>query len=224
MLLTRNPQGKLMSALAMIITLLLISACSESTVPTIEAIDKFITEQTVDKTRKNWKQNLKKPPQLTFSEEHKYFWDLQTNKGEISIQLMPNIAPMHVSSTIYLTRLGFYDNTVFHRVIPNFMLQGGDPLGSGSGGPGYKYAGEFDKKVRHDKAGILSMANAGPNTDGSQFFITFKATPHLNDKHTVFGEVVAGIETLKKLEKFGSSPYGKTSEELKLIKAVIRIE
>jgi cyclophilin family peptidyl-prolyl cis-trans isomerase len=108
---------------------------------------------------------------------------------------------MHVSSTIYLSRLGFYDGITFHRVIPGFMAQGGDPLGNGRGGPGYKYAGEFDKRVKHDRPGLLSMANAGPGTDGSQFFLTFVPTPHLNGKHTIFGEVVEGMETVKEIER-----------------------
>ena len=131
---------------------------------------------------------------------------------------------MHVTSTIYLTKLGFYDDLVFHRVIPGFMAQGGDPLGNGTGNPGYKYAGEFDGKTSHNKAGILSMANSGPNTDGSQFFITFKATPFLDNRHTVFGEVVTGLEdTLPKIEGLGQR-NGKTKVLIKIIKATIRVE
>ena len=122
----------------------------------------------------------------------------------MEIKLFPKVAPMHVTSTIYLTRMGFYDGVVFHRVIQGFMAQGGDPTGTGSGGPGYKYDGEFAPDgPKHDKAGMLSMAHAGPGTDGSQFFITFGPTPHLNNVHTVFGEVVKGMDTLKKLEAVG---------------------
>jgi cyclophilin family peptidyl-prolyl cis-trans isomerase len=143
--------------------------------------------------------------------------------GAIKVKLMPKVAPMHVSSTIYLTRLGFYDGTIFHRVIPQFMAQGGDPLGRGTGSPGYKYAGEFDSKVKHDKPGLLSMANAGPNTDGSQFFLTFVPTPHLNGKHTIFGEVVEGKATLKELEKHGSRS-GKTDKKLLIEQATISVE
>jgi cyclophilin family peptidyl-prolyl cis-trans isomerase len=130
---------------------------------------------------------------------------------------------MHVSSTIYLTRLGFYDDTIFHRVIPRFMAQGGDPTGTGRGGPGYKYEGEFDASVKHNRPGLLSMANAGPDTDGSQFFITFVATPHLNGKHTIFGRVVEGMDTVKELEKLGSR-NGTPREELQLEKATIAVE
>jgi len=146
-----------------------------------------------------------------------------TNKGKMKIKLMPDVAPMHVSSTIYLTRLGFYDDTIFHRVIPGFMAQGGDPTGTGRGGPGYKYDGEFDASVKHNKPGILSMANAGPGTDGSQFFLTFVKTPHLNGKHTIFGQVVEGMGTLKELEKFGSRS-GKPKEELLLESATISVD
>jgi cyclophilin family peptidyl-prolyl cis-trans isomerase len=147
---------------------------------------------------------------------------LETNKGTMKIALKPDVAPMHVSSTIYLTRLGFYDGLAFHRVINGFMAQGGDPLGNGTGGPGYNYDGEFSTDVKHDKPGILSMANAGPGTDGSQFFITFVPTPHLNGRHSIFGEVTDGMDVLKKLEAAGS-PSGKTSEPLSISKATIEV-
>jgi len=161
---------------------------------------------------------------VTFDPKHTYYWVLDTNKGPMEIKLFQKVAPMHVTSTIYLTRMGFYDGVVFHRVIQGFMAQGGDPTGTGSGGPGYKYDGEFAPDgPKHDKAGILSMAHAGPGTDGSQFFLTFGPTPHLNNVHTVFGEVVKGMDTLKKLEASGSQS-GKTSEKLEIVKATIRVE
>jgi cyclophilin family peptidyl-prolyl cis-trans isomerase len=136
---------------------------------------------------------------------------------------MPDVAPMHVSSTIYLARLGFYDGVIFHRVITGFMAQGGDPLGKGTGGPGYDYAGEYSKRARHDRPGLLSMANAGPGTDGSQFFLTFVPTPHLDDKHTIFGEVVEGMETVRQLEKSGSNS-GRTSDKLLMHTTTISVE
>ncbi|MFT5312435.1 MAG: peptidyl-prolyl cis-trans isomerase B (cyclophilin B) [Paraglaciecola sp.] len=191
--------------------------------PAIEAIDDFIAEQKVDKTKPDWKSNLVKPPQQPFDAKAKYYWDLQTNKGNVTVELFTQSAPMHATSTIYLTRLGFYDDLIFHRVIPGFMAQGGDPLGLGRGGPGYLYGGEFDGEPKHDKAGVLSMANRGPNTDGSQFFLTFAPSPHLDGRHTVFGEVRSGMETIKLLENLGSRS-GKTSEKLSIIKATIRVD
>lgn len=130
---------------------------------------------------------------------------------------------MHVTSFMYLARLGFYDGLSFHRVITGFMAQGGCPLGSGTGGPGYKYEGEFAPTLKHDRGGLLSMANAGPGTDGSQFFLTFVPTPWLDGKHTIFGEVVEGKETLQALEKAGSQS-GKTSEKLVMEKVTIEVK
>ena len=127
---------------------------------------------------------------------------------------------MHVTSTVYLTKLGFYDDVIFHRVINGFMAQGGDPLGIGRGGPGYQYAGEFSREVSHDRRGLLSMANRGPGTDGSQFFITFIPTPSLDGKHTIFGELISGKKTLAELEKRGSRS-GATSERLLILRASI---
>jgi len=194
-----------------------------STDPAIAEIDKFIAAQKIDKNNPKWKESLPKPPKATFPKDKHYTWVLETNKGTIKIALKPDVAPMHVSSTIYLTQLGFYDGLIFHRVIPGFMAQGGDPMGVGMGGPGYKYEGEFSESAKHDKPGILSMANAGPGTDGSQFFLTFVPTPHLNGRHSVFGEVTDGMYVVKKLEASGS-PSGKTSEELKIVKATIEVK
>ena len=189
----------------------------------LAAIDAFIEQAKIDQTDAGWKSSLPMPPQVEFDPEKTYFWHLDTNMGPIKIKLLPSVAPMHASSTIYLTRLGFYDDVVFHRVITGFMAQGGDPTGSGRGGPGYKYAGEFDPAVRHDRPGLLSMANAGPGTDGSQFFLTFVPTPHLNGKHTIFGEVVEGMDTVKALEERGSRG-GKTRERLVIEKATVDVE
>ena len=189
----------------------------------IAAIDAFIAEKNIDKSASGWKTKLPEPPKVAFDSAKTYYWNLDTTVGAIKIKLMPDVAPMHVSSTIYLTRLGFYDGVSFHRVITGFMAQGGDPLGRGTGGPGYKYDGEFDSKVRHDKPGILSMANAGPGTDGSQFFLTFVKTPHLDGRHTIFGEVVEGMGTVKELEKRGSGS-GRPSEPLKIETAKITVE
>ncbi len=169
-----------------------------------------------------WKLKLTKPEMMTFDATKDYFWILDTNKGEIRIKLMPQVAPMHVSSTIFLTRKGFYDGTTFHRVVKDFVAQGGCPLGTGKGGPGYTYAGEINPNVKHDRPYLVSMANAGPNTDGSQFFITFKPVAWLDGKHTIFGEVVAGQDTVKKLDAAGGPPPdGIPTEKLIINKARI---
>jgi cyclophilin family peptidyl-prolyl cis-trans isomerase len=202
------------------------SAAEEKTMatdPAIAAVDKQIADAKIDKNAERWKERLPKPTQVSFTKGKKYLWVLDTNKGPIEVLLFPDSAPMHVTSTIYLTDLGFYDGVVFHRVIPGFMAQGGDPTGSGRGGPGYRYDGEFGGAPKHNKPGMLSMANAGPGTDGSQFFLTFVETSYLDGKHTVFGEVVKGMDTVKKLEQAGS-PSGQTKEKLEIKKATIRVE
>ena len=122
---------------------------------------------------------------------------LHTNHGVIAIELHDEDAPKTVENFLKLARDGFYDGVIFHRVIPDFMIQGGDPTGTGSGGPGYKFADEIDKSLKHTKPGIFSMANAGPATNGSQFFIvTTGATPWLDGKHTVFGRVTDGMDVV----------------------------
>ena len=125
----------------------------------------------------------------------------KTQRGEFVVQLHVDKAPMTVENFVNLARAGFYDGTTFHRVIPGFMAQGGDPTGTGRGGPGYSFGDEFEPSLRHDGPGILSMANAGPNTNGSQFFITFGPTPHLDGRHSVFGRVVEGMEVVNSLRE-----------------------
>ena len=117
---------------------------------------------------------------------------IKTAKGDIRVGLFPAEAPLTVANFVNLAQRGYYDGLTFHRVIANFMIQGGDPTGTGSGGPGYNFKDEFSPSLRHTSAGILSMANAGPSTNGSQFFITHGPTPHLDDKHSIFGKVSAG--------------------------------
>jgi len=114
---------------------------------------------------------------------------IKTAKGDINVKLFPDQAPLTVLSFVNLSKRGFYDNLTFHRVIRGFMIQGGCPLGTGTGDPGYRFKDEFSPELRHNKPGVLSMANAGPNTNGSQFFITHVPTPHLDDRHSIFGEV-----------------------------------
>ena len=185
----------------------------------IDTLRDFIAQQKIDKSQPGWKTRLPRPPKASFDAAQTYYWSLDTNVGNVKIKLLPQLAPMHVSSTIYLTVLGFYDGLSFHRVIPEFMAQGGCPLGTGTGGPGYTYGGEFGK-AKHDKPGLLSMANAGPNTDGSQFFLTFVPTPWLDGKHTIFGEVVEGKDVLQLLEAAGSRS-GSTSEPLRIDRVTI---
>ena len=137
-----------------------------------------------------------KPPQLTLDSGKKYKAIMETDLGKMVIDLFSDKVPKTVNNFVFLAREGFYDGIIFHRVIADFMAQAGDPTGKGSGGPGYKFQDEFDPSLKHDKKGILSMANAGPNTNGSQFFITHRATPHLDGKHTVFGLVIEGLDVL----------------------------
>ncbi len=189
----------------------------------VAQIDAFIAKSAIDKSKPTWKTTLPKPEVATFDAKATYLMHVTTNKGPITIEFMPKAAPMHVTNFIYLARLGFFDGLIFHRVIPGFMAQGGDPLGTGTGGPGYQFGSEISPDAKHDVAGILSMANAGPGTDGSQFFLTFKETPWLDGKHTVFGFLVDGIETLEKLEAAGSQS-GKTSEKLTMDKVTIEVK
>ncbi len=132
------------------------------------------------------------PPALQIDPNKTYIAKFQTSKGEFDIMLFAKEAPVTVNNFVFLAREGFYDGVSFHRVISDFMIQGGDPTGTGRGGPGYSWDDEESAlRLRHDSAGILSMANAGRNTNGSQFFITHGPTPHLDGKHAVFGKVIA---------------------------------
>jgi cyclophilin family peptidyl-prolyl cis-trans isomerase/tetratricopeptide (TPR) repeat protein len=139
------------------------------------------------------------PPPLIIDLQKSYQATIVTEKGNIVVELFDNRVPATVNNFVFLAREGFYDNTTFHRVLPGFMAQAGDPTGTGSGGPGYAFADEFDPTLRHDSPGVLSMANAGANTNGSQFFITYEATPWLDDRHSVFGQVIEGMEVLESL-------------------------
>jgi len=135
-------------------------------------------------------------PEMVVDSAKKYTATISTDIGDMVLELFADKTPKTVNNFVFLAREGFYDGTVFHRVIADFMAQGGDPTGTGRGGPGYRFADEFHHELTHDKPGILSMANAGPGTNGSQFFITHVPTPHLNNKHSVFGQVTEGIDVL----------------------------
>jgi cyclophilin family peptidyl-prolyl cis-trans isomerase len=136
------------------------------------------------------------PPEMTIDPKKKYTARMETEKGTMVIELFADKAPKTVNNFVFLSREGFYDGIIFHRVIADFMAQGGDPTGKGSGGPGYKFADEFHPSLKHNKGGLLSMANAGPGTNGSQFFITHVPTPWLDNKHSIFGQVVEGMDVL----------------------------
>jgi cyclophilin family peptidyl-prolyl cis-trans isomerase len=125
----------------------------------------------------------------------------KTQRGEFTVELYAADAPFSVENFVNLARSGFYDGTTFHRVIPGFMAQGGDPTGTGRGGPGYTFRDEFSPSRRHDGPGVLSMANAGPGTNGSQFFITFGPTPHLDNRHSVFGRVTEGMDVVRSIRE-----------------------
>jgi peptidyl-prolyl cis-trans isomerase B (cyclophilin B) len=134
-------------------------------------------------------QQYAQPPKMLIDPKKKYAATFDTSKGKIEVDLFPGDAPMTVNNFVFLAREKFYDGTKFHRVIADFMIQGGDPTGTGSGGPGYRFEDEVKNNPRKHQVGSLSMANAGPNTNGSQFFITHVVTDWLNGKHTVFGQV-----------------------------------
>ena len=136
------------------------------------------------------------PPAMQVDPKKTYHIQMETNKGTIEIDLYAQYAPKTVNNFVFLTQEGYYDGVSFHRVIPNFVIQGGDPTGTGRGGPGYRFEDEFkDNPLKHE-TGVLSMANSGPGTNGSQFFITHSPQPHLDGKHTVFGKVVSGMDVV----------------------------
>jgi cyclophilin family peptidyl-prolyl cis-trans isomerase len=142
------------------------------------------------------KKQWSKPPEMEIDPKKTYTATIKTDKGDIVIDLFASRVPNTVNNFVFLARQGFYDDTIFHRVIPDFMVQGGDPTGTGMGGPGYKFKDEIDRSLKHDKPGMLSMANAGPNTNGSQFFITHVPTSWLDGKHAVFGQVKEGMDVV----------------------------
>jgi peptidyl-prolyl cis-trans isomerase A (cyclophilin A) len=165
-----------------------------------------------------------------------YYATFKTSMGEVVVRLFEDKAPKTVENFVGLAtgttewtdpRTGqkvkrpLYNGTIFHRVIPNFMIQGGDPLGRGTGGPGYRFNDEFHPDLRHNKPGILSMANAGPNTNGSQFFITTVPTPHLDNRHSVFGEVVKGQEVVVAIENVPRGPGDRPLKDVVLNEVVI---
>ena len=146
---------------------------------------------------------------------------IKTNMGEIVIELFADKAPKTVENFVTLAEKGFYDGVIFHRVIPQFMIQGGDPTGTGRGGPGYTFADEFEPTLKHTEAGMLSMANSGPNTNGSQFFITVAATPWLDGKHAIFGKVIEGLDLVIKMSEAATLPGDRPKNKIIMEKVTI---
>ncbi len=188
----------------------------------MQMLEQLVANAKVDTTQAGWRTRLAMPQTLSFPAGQTWRARMKTSKGELVIRLLTETAPVHATSFAYLARLGFYDGLLFHRVIPEFMAQGGCPLGSGTGGPGYRFDGEFAPGVKHDKPGLLSMANAGPGTDGSQFFLTFVPTPWLDGKHTIFGEVEGGEAVLEAIEKLGSSS-GRPTETVTMQQVTVEV-
>lgn len=141
------------------------------------------------------------PPEMQIDPEKTYLVKMETSKGLIELELYPEHAPKTVNNFVFLTQEGYYDGIKFHRVINNFVIQGGDPTGTGAGGPGYKFEDEVSGNPLNHETNVISMANAGPNTNGSQFFITHSPQPHLDGKHTVFGKVVSGTEVVDSIRQ-----------------------
>jgi peptidyl-prolyl cis-trans isomerase B (cyclophilin B) len=158
---------------------------------------------TIADLKRTGERRFRSYPETVIDPNKAYVAKIQTDKGDIAIELAAKDAPKTVNSFVYLASVGYYDGLNFHRVItqPPFMIQGGCPLGSGTGGPGYQFADEFSPNWRHSGPGMLSMANSGPGTNGSQFFITLAAQPHLDNRHSVFGKVTSGMEAVQAIRQ-----------------------
>ena len=159
-------------------------------------MEKESSTSSTNKSTSSYKQ-YENPPSVNIFSNRKYTAIMETSKGTIELELFARDVPRTVNNFVFLAREGYYDNTIFHRVIADFMAQGGDPTGTGTGGPGYQFDDEFTSHTHI--AGTLSMANSGPDTNGSQFFICFTPQPHLNGRHTVFGQVIEGMDILNQI-------------------------
>ena len=153
------------------------------------------------------------PPEMNIDKDAVYVASMETSKGTISLELQPEHAPKTVNNFVFLANEGFYDGVTFHRVIEDFVIQGGDPTGTGTGGPGYRFEDETAGNPLKHETGAISMANAGPNTNGSQFFIAHSPQPHLDGRHTVFGKVVEGMDVVNDIEAGDTIESVKISEK-----------
>mgnify|MGYP001146710694 CR=1 FL=1 len=172
----------------------------------LEDLEGFISEAKdsgkIDTSKKGWRTRLPKFPEVELADSEEDEWVIETSEGTIVADLEESIAPDHTRNILYLSLLGYYDGLIFHRIMPDFMAQGGCPKGTGTGGPGYSIDLEVSSKLKHDRAGTLSMArSSNPNSAGSQFFITFRDTPFLDGGYSVFGYVKEGLDVIKKLEE-----------------------
>lgn len=176
----------------------------------VASIRAFIAEAGVDTTSDGWRRRLPRPPVVSFASGRTYVWNVTTNRGPLRIVLLPDVAPAHVSNVIYLTELGFYDGNRSHRAVKDFMVQAGCPLENGTGNPGFRLDLETRSGVGFDRVGVLAAANAGPNTDGSQFFLTLAPTAWLNGAYTVYGHVdgTDSMRTLHAMEQVSNTRDG----------------
>ena len=201
-------QGRVLATGFISIGLMVVTACGSATIETVAApptappaAETVAAPPTAPPAAEEGEAALQwsSPPTMEIDRSKSYEAVFVTEIGDIRVRLFADQAPVTVNNFVFLARQGYYDNTTFHRVLPGFMAQGGDPTGTGSGGPGYTFEDEFDPDLQFDRGGLLAMANRGPNTNGAQFFITLAPTPHLNGLHTIFGEVVEGADVLSSL-------------------------
>ena len=190
---------KALVLVALALTAFVLSACSGSEPPTPTVGEVVITQYS-------------SPPAMSIDAAKSYTATLKTNHGEITIELFASDAPITVNNFLFLARENFYDGVIFHRVIDGFMIQGGDPTGTGTGGPGYRFQDEIVPSITFAEPGLLAMANSGPGTNGSQFFITVTPTPHLNGNHTIFGKVTDGYDVVLAISQLNTGPRDKPAD------------
>ncbi len=185
----------------------------------------FAMSQATSPAAKKERKNYDAPPEMKIDPNKKYTATIETDKGNIVVELFPKEAPKTVNNFVFLVREGFYDGVIFHRVIPQFMVQTGDPTGTGRGGPGYRFENENKDSTHGFKAGTLAMANAGPNTNGSQFFINDGDSPWLTaDKYTIFGQATAGIDVVKNIASVQRDEQDRPNESVHIKSITIKEE